>query len=336
VRSFPEPELVGEHPLIQQIRALVRRVAATDVTVLVHGDSGTGKEVVARMIHAQSARAEQPFIAVNCGAIPAELLESEMFGHERGSFTGAVASRAGLFQLADRGTILLDEVSEMSPALQVKLLRVLQEREVRPVGSDRTVKVDVRVVAATNKSLEKEIAAGRFREDLYYRLNVVPISMPPLCERRSDVPLLVEFYLERHSRRHRRTDIRLAEEVMVHLWEYDWPGNVRELENLVERLVILCDDVIRPEDLPSTVRWFTARHAALQPKLGEDGVDLDSVVDQFEAMLIRQALQRTGGSKRAAARLLGVKRTTLLAKMRRRQDLFGGTIDAGQDINVCA
>ena len=185
------PELIGEHPLLEQVRTLVRKIAKSNVTVLVNGESGTGKEVVARMLHAASDRSERPFIAVNCGAIPADLLESEMFGHERGSFTGASSARAGMFQLAHHGTIFLDEIGEMSPSLQVKLLRVLQEREVRPVGSDRSVRVDVRIIAATNKDLAQEIAAGRFREDLYYRLNVVPISLPPLRERRSDVPALV-------------------------------------------------------------------------------------------------------------------------------------------------
>ncbi|MEW6272454.1 MAG: sigma-54 dependent transcriptional regulator [Thermodesulfobacteriota bacterium] len=338
-RCPPAPQLIGEHPLMQQIRRLVSRVATTDVTVLVHGDSGTGKEVVARMIHAQSARADQPFIAVNCGAIPAELLESEMFGHERGSFTGAVAARAGMFQLAHGGTIFLDEVSEMSPALQVKLLRVVQEREVRPVGSDRSVRVDVRIVAATNKDLEREIAAGRFREDLYYRLNVVPISMPPLRERRSDVPLLVEHYLERHTRRHHREGVRVTEEAMVHLWEYDWPGNVRELENLLERLVILCEgEVVRAEDLPPALRTFISRRAIPDVKLSEAGVDLNSVVEEFENGLIRKALDRTGGNKQAAARLLGVNRTTLVAKLRRREDLFGplGRVDDDQPLQVCA
>jgi len=323
-RCVPAPQLIGEHPLMQQIRKLVDRVATSDVTVLVHGESGTGKEVVARMIHARSARAGQPFIAVNCGAIPAELLESEMFGHERGSFTGAISSRAGMFQLANGGTIFLDEVSEMSPALQVKLLRVLQEREVRPVGSDRSVKIDVRVIAATNKNLENEIAAGRFREDLFYRLNVVPVPLPPLRERRSDVPLLVEHYLERHKQRHRRKEVRITEEALVHLWEHDWPGNVRELENLVERLVILCEgDTIDVCDLPPQMRTFLSRRAIPNIQLGDNGIDLNSIVEEFENALIRKALDRTHGNKQAAARLLGVNRTTLVAKLRRREDVFG-------------
>jgi transcriptional regulator with PAS, ATPase and Fis domain len=323
------PDLIGEHPLMTQVRALVRKVAASDVTVLVHGASGTGKEVVARMVHAQSARADQPFIAVNCGAIPAELLESEMFGHERGAFTGATGTRAGMFQLANHGTIFLDEISEMSPALQVKLLRVLQEREVRPVGADRSLRVDVRVIAATNKDLEAEIRAGRFREDLFYRLNVIPVPLPPLRERRSDVPLLVEHYLTRHGQRHNREDVRITEEALVRLWEYDWPGNVRELENLLERLVILSETgVIGVDDLPPAMCTFITRSSIPDVALHDSGVDLNAAVEDFENGLIQKALQRTHGNKQAAARLLGMNRTTLVAKLRRREDLFPGALQA--------
>ena len=323
-RSFPKPQLIGEHPLVEQLRSLVRKVAGTDVTVLVHGESGTGKEVVARMIHAESARADQPFIAVNCGAIPADLLESEMFGHERGSFTGAVGSRAGLFQLAHKGTIFLDEIAEMSPALQVKLLRVLQEREVRPVGSDRTTRIDVRVIAATNKELEKQIAAGRFREDLFYRLNVVPVSMPPLRERRSDVPVLVEHFLAKLTARHGRDPMTVTEEALVLLWEFAWPGNVRQLENVIERLVILSDTgVIGADDLPSSMRTFITRGCIPEVRVSDTGVDLNRIVEEFENGLITKALSRTQGNKQAAARLLGLNRTTLVAKLRRREDLFG-------------
>src|SRR5439155_1057763 len=230
---------VAVHTLIQKIGLLVRKVAVTDATILIMGESGTGKELVARAIHAASPRADRPFIPVNCGAIPAELLESEMFGHERGAFTGAIGQRAGMFQLANGGTIFLDEVGEMSPTLQVKLLRVLQDREVRPVGADRVLKVDVRVIAASNKDLAAEVEEGNFREDLFYRLQVIPIVMPPLRERRSDIPLLTGHFLDKHNRKRSGRPARIAEEAMVHLWEYDWPGNVRELENLLERLVIL-------------------------------------------------------------------------------------------------
>jgi transcriptional regulator with PAS, ATPase and Fis domain len=294
-------------------------VAGTDSTVLIQGESGTGKELVARYIHSYSRRANNPFIAVNCGAIPPELLESEMFGHEKGSFTGAVAARMGMFQLANGGTIFLDEIGEMTMPLQVKLLRVLQEREIRPVGSDRTVKVDVRVIAASNRDLQSEVEKGRFREDLYYRLQVIPILLPPLRERRSDIPVLVGYFLEKYNGKHTSRVCKIADDTMVHLWEYDWPGNVRELENLIERLVILNDDgIIRVENLPPNVRSFISEKKIPRPTLSEEGIDLNQAVEEFEYRLIDEALRRTKGNKQAAARLLGLKRTTLVAKLRRK------------------
>ncbi len=316
------PYLIGEHPLIQKITLLVKKVAATDATILIMGESGTGKELVARAIHSASSRVDRPFIPVNCGAIPAELLESEMFGHERGAFTGAIGQRAGMFQLANGGTIFLDEVGEMNPTLQVKLLRVLQDREVRPVGADRTLKVDVRVIAASNKELAAEVEAGNFREDLFYRLQVIPIVMPPLRERRSDIPLLVRHFLEKHNRKRPGRPVDVAEEAMVHLWEYDWPGNVRELENLLERLVILSEDGrVEMEHLPLSIRSFISEKKIPRPALGDEGLDLNSAVEEFENRLIEEALRRTKGNKQAAARLLGLKRTTLVAKLRRRKGL---------------
>ncbi len=312
------PEMIGQHPVLERVRSLIRKIAATDATVLVEGESGTGKEVVARMLHAGSSRAQHPFVAVNCGAIPAELLESEMFGHERGAFTGALGSRPGLFQLAHRGTIFLDEIGEMSAGLQVKLLRVLQEREVRPVGSDRSVKVDVRIIAATNKDLQAEVASGRFREDLYYRLNVVPVTLPPLRERRSDIPLLVEHFLAKHVDRHRHTALSITDDAMVRLWEHSWPGNVRELENLIERVVILAEnEAVEVSDLPASLRARRSPSNAPTLKIEEWGGDLHTVVKNFELGLIADAMSRTGGNKRAAAVLLGVNRTTLIDKLRR-------------------
>ena len=314
------PFLIGQHPLVLKIHALIRKVAATDATVLVMGESGTGKELVARATHQLSPRADRPFIPVNCGAIPAELLESEIFGHERGAFTGAIGARAGMFQLANGGTIFLDEVGEMSPRLQVKLLRVLQDREVRPVGSDRTLKVDVRVLAATNKELQQEVDRGMFREDLFYRLQVIPIVMPPLRERRSDIPLLTAHFLEKHNGKRPGHPVQITDDSMVHLWEYDWPGNVRELENLLERMVILSEDGwIRVENLPSNLRSFISEKRIPKPSLSEHGLDLNSAVEEFENRLIEEALRRTKGNKQAAARLLGLKRTTLVAKLRRRK-----------------
>ena len=309
----------GTHPVMEKILSISQRVAGTDSTVLIMGESGTGKELVARYIHSYSRRANNPFIAVNCGAIPPELLESEMFGHERGAFTGAVGTRMGMFQLANGGTIFLDEIGEMTAPLQVKLLRVLQDREIRPVGSDRTIKVEVRVVAASNRDLAAEVEKGRFREDLFYRLQVIPILLPPLRERRSDIPVLVNYFLEKYNAKHTGRTCKIADDAMVHLWEYDWPGNVRELENLIERLVILSEDgVIRVESLPPNVRSFISEKKIPRPTLTEEGIDLNRAVEEFEYRLIDEALRRTKGNKQAAARLLGLKRTTLVAKLRRK------------------
>ena len=314
----------GSHPVMEKILSISQRVAATDSTVLISGESGTGKELIARFIHNNSRRAGNPFIAVNCGAIPSELLESEMFGHERGAFTGAVGTRMGLFQLANGGTIFLDEIGEMTAPLQVKLLRVLQEREMRPVGSDRTVKVDVRVIAASNRELAVEVEKGRFREDLFYRLQVIPIVVPPLRERRSDIPILVQHFLDKHNQQRPAQPCKIADDAMVHLWEYDWPGNVRELENLIERMVILNDDgVIRVENLPPNIRSFISDKKIPRPTLTEEGIDLNQAVEEFEYRLIDEALRRTKGNKQAAARLLGLKRTTLVAKLRRKSSSSG-------------
>ena len=309
----------GSHPVMEKILGVAQKVATADSTVMIQGESGTGKELIARYIHAHSRRSNQPFIAVNCGAIPPDLLESEMFGHERGAFTGAVGARMGMFQLASGGTIFLDEIGEMTATLQVKLLRVLQEREIRPVGSDRTVKVDVRVVAATNRDLLAEVDKGRFREDLYYRLQVIPILLPPLRERRSDVPVLVQHFLDKYNAKHGTLQCTIADDAMVHLWEYDWPGNVRELENLVERLVVLSEDgLVEVDHLPPNIRSFISEKKIPRPSLTEEGIDLNKAVEEFEYRLIDEALRRTKGNKQAAARLLGLKRTTLVAKLRRK------------------
>jgi len=309
----------GNHPVMEKVLSIAQRVARSESTVLLMGESGTGKELIARYVHLHSERSNHPFMAVNCGAIPPELLESEMFGHERGAFTGAVAARMGLFQLANGGTIFLDEIGEMSGALQVKLLRVLQEREIRPVGADRILRVDVRVIAATNRDLAAEVAAGRFREDLFYRLQVIPITLPPLRERRSDIPTLVEYFLNKELAKYPQRSCKIDNDAMVYLWEYDWPGNVRELENLIERLVVLSDDgVIRVDSLPPNVRSFISEKKVPHPTLTDEGIDLNRAVEDFESSLIDEALRRTNGNKSAAARLLGVKRPTLVAKLLRR------------------
>jgi transcriptional regulator with PAS, ATPase and Fis domain len=319
---------------VQRIGQLVKKVAPTDATILIMGESGTGKELIARAVHALSPRVDRPFIPVNCGAIPAELLESEMFGHERGAFTGAIGQRAGMFQLANGGTIFLDEVGEMSPALQVKLLRVLQDREVRPVGGDHTTRIDLRVVAASNKDLAAEVDSGRFREDLFYRLQVIPIVMPPLRERRSDVPLLIQHFLRRLNDKRAGGPVSISDEAMVHLWEYDWPGNVRELENLLERLVILSEnDHIELQHLPSQIRSLISEKKIPRPTLGDHGIDFNTAVEEFENRLIEEALRRTKGNKQAAARLLGLKRTTLVAKLRRRRGEAEGEVEGDVDID---
>jgi DNA-binding NtrC family response regulator len=312
--------LIGNHPSIVRLRELIGRVAATDSTVLIGGESGVGKEVVARAIHAGSPRASKPFVPVNCAAIPHEMLESEMFGHERGAFTGAVAPRQGLFGAAHGGTIFLDEVGEMPLALQAKLLRVLEDREVRPLGANRGVRVDVRVTAASNRDLARAVREKTFREDLFYRLQVVPITVPSLRERRSDIPMLVEYFLERLRTRQGRRNWSVTEEAMASLWAYDWPGNVRELENLLERLTVLSDrDEIDVEQLPEVIRAGIHPAGDSRPSvaLDERGVDLSAVIRNLEGRYINEALKRTGGNKQAAARLLGLKRTTFSAKLRR-------------------
>ncbi|RLA78015.1 MAG: sigma-54-dependent Fis family transcriptional regulator [Deltaproteobacteria bacterium] len=312
------PVIVGQSEAMRELFDLIEKVSRTDSTVLISGESGTGKELVARAIHYKSPRRSRPLVAVNCAALPEELLESELFGHVRGAFTGAVRDRRGRFELADRGTIFLDEVSEMSPALQVKLLRVLQEREFERVGDTRTVRVDIRVIAATNQDLEELVRQGRFREDLYYRLNVIPIHIPPLRERKSDIPLLLLHFLKAFNALRGGRVEGFSPEAMNLLMEYDWPGNVRELENLVERLVVLKGEgMVRPEDLPEKIR-----EGELIPSQrgGEKGtLNLSRAVSEFEKRLIIDALRKANGVKSEAARLLGIKRTTLLEKMKRQK-----------------
>jgi sigma-54 specific flagellar transcriptional regulator A len=317
-RSTPEHTLIGTHPTIIKLRALIERVATTDTTVLITGESGSGKEIVAREIHALSRRSMRSFVPVNCAAIPNELMESEMFGHQRGAFTGAALPRHGLFSLANQGTIFLDEISEMPLQLQAKLLRVLEDGLVRAVGSDRAVRVDARVIAATNADLMTAVKKGKFREDLFYRLQVVPIVVPPLRERRSDIPLLVDFFLERNRERF-GGQWTITREAMVSLWSYDWPGNVRELENLIERLIILNDGpLIDVELLPENLRNGCAlAENHIPAEIDEGGVDLNALVRELEGRMINEALKMAGGNKQAAARLLGLKRTTFSAKLRR-------------------
>jgi transcriptional regulator with GAF, ATPase, and Fis domain len=287
--------------------------------VLVTGESGTGKELVARALHYNSRRADRPLVTVNCGAIPEELLESELFGHVRGAFTNAVSHRQGRFALAHGGTIFLDEIGDMSPSLQVKLLRVLQERTFEPVGSSKSISVDVRVVAATNQDLQLAIREKRFREDLYYRLNVIPIEVPPLRERREDIPLLVQHFLKTMNAEKGRSVSGFSDACMERLLAFEWPGNVRELENLVERLVILRGEgEIGPEDLPPPFGSIRAPVRIDAPRLPGSGIPFNDAVDRFETDLILQALEATHWNKQRAAALLGLNRTTLLEKIKKK------------------
>jgi transcriptional regulator with GAF, ATPase, and Fis domain len=317
--------MLGEHPSIKKIYEIIHRVAATDVTVLITGESGTGKELVARAIHNLSLRAERPFVPVNCAAIPENLLESELFGHARGAFTGAHSSRAGLFQLANHGTILLDEVGELPLPLQAKLLRVLQDGKVRPIGTDHHIEVQVRVIASTNKDLAHQVEKGSFREDLFFRLQVIPLHLPPLRARRSDIPLLVNHFLDKSTRKH-GVSVSITREAMIYLWEYDWPGNIRELENLIERLVLLSDNGITDlKDLPPNILSYVSDKKCPHPTLVNGQIDLRDATEQLQYRLMEEALRLTNGNKSAAARMLGLKRTTLVAKLRRKPRPNGGT-----------
>jgi len=310
--------VIGQSNALRQVLDTVEKVADSDSTVLIRGESGTGKELIARALHFNSRRADRMLVTVNCGAIPEELLESELFGHVRGAFTNAVAHREGRFSLANGGTIFLDEIGDMSPNLQVKLLRVLQDRTFEPVGSSKTVKVNVRVLAATHQDLEEAIRERRFREDLYYRLNVIPIEVPPLRERREDIPLLVQHFLDVANQEKARRIDGIHPEAMDLLCGYDWPGNVRELENLMERLVILRGEgEIGPEDLPESIRGQRPR-APKAPPIPSDGLSFSQVVGDFEAELLLQALEQTGWNKNRAAQLLGLNRTTLLEKIKKK------------------
>jgi DNA-binding NtrC family response regulator len=313
--------IVGSSGALRRVLEVVEKVADTDSTVLITGESGTGKELIARALHYNSRRADRMFVTVNCGAIPEELLESELFGHVRGAFTNAVSHREGRFAVANGGTVFLDEIGDMSPNLQVKLLRVLQDQTFEPVGSSKTVKVDVRVIAATNQNLDDAIREKRFREDLYYRLNVIPIEIPPLRERREDIPLLVQRFLDTMSREKTGGAVStLSQAALDRICEHDWPGNVRELENLIERLVIMRGEgEIDVEDLPPVFRQSSSPLRAGAPRIPVGGLPFNEVVDRFEADLILQALEQTHWNKNRAAQLLGLNRTTLIEKIKKKR-----------------
>jgi transcriptional regulator with PAS, ATPase and Fis domain len=311
--------LVGNSPKMRAVHTLINKIANSNSTILITGESGTGKELAARAIHELSPRHEQPFVPVNCGAIPEELLESELFGHVRGAFTGAVNSRQGRFQLANGGTLFLDEIGEMSPKLQVKLLRVLQERQFEPVGSDRAVHVDVRVVAATNRDLHIAVREGRFRDDLFYRLNVLPLPLPSLREREGDIPLLVKHFVTLHGLRRGKSVTCVEPEAMAVLEMYRWPGNVREVENLVERLIVLNEDgVIRVNELPDYVIQNSKSEQSASAALPVGGMDLDRYLEKIENGFICQALERARGNKTLAAGMLNLNRTTFIERLRKK------------------
>jgi sigma-54 dependent transcriptional regulator, flagellar regulatory protein len=313
--------LVGNSQGMRTVRAMIAKLANSNSTVLITGESGTGKELAARAIHAMSPRRHGCFVPVNCGAIPEELLESELFGHVRGAFTGAVNARQGRFQLAHGGTLFLDEIAEMSGKLQVKLLRVLQERQFEPVGSDSAVQVDVRVVAATNRDLRVAVREGKFREDLFYRLNVLPLELPPLRERDADIALLIRHFLAFHARRRGKAAIQVHDDAMAMMERYGWPGNVREVENLVERLVVLNEDgTVRAADLPDYVIHNASPElqTTAQVSLPNEGVDLDGFLEKIENGFIRQALERSRGNKTLAAELLNLNRTTFIERLRKK------------------
>ncbi|MFV1952060.1 MAG: sigma-54 interaction domain-containing protein [Nitrospinota bacterium] len=346
--------IIGNASRMQEVYRLIGKVADSDSTILIYGESGTGKELIARAIHYKSSRSDRHLIPVNCGAIPEDILESELFGHEKGAFTGAMRRRIGRFELADKGTIFLDEIGDMSPALQVKILRVLQEQEFERVGGTETIKVNVRVIAATHRDLEKAVEENRFREDLFYRLNVIPVNLPPLRERKSDIPLLVNHFLDYFNQVKNRNVKYISPESIKFLSSYRWPGNVRELENLIERLVVLNDnDTIMPEDMPEKVLGVDRAglpsgglnpgdmvHGSTSSPDGRDtgtiaevvrdtirkslddipgdGIHLKRVVEEFENRLIIEVLDRTNWVKSRAASLLGLNRTTLVEKMKKK------------------
>ncbi len=325
--------IIGTSPLMVEVYTLITSVAGTRTNVLVSGESGTGKELVARALHTESERKDKPFVTINCGAIPENLLESELFGHKKGAFTGAVKDKAGLAEMADGGTLFLDEITELPFNLQVKLLRFLQEKTVRRVGGSTDKKVDIRVIAATNRDIESEVKAGRFREDLFYRLNVLGIDLPPLRKRKEDIPKLAEFFLEKYVRETGKTISRISEAALALLIDYDYSGNVRELENAIERGVALeVTDVLTAASLPPSIREFRATRAAvarpgadaLEPGgeavVTEAGLDLEKAVSEFERKIIMDALEKTGGVKKKAAELLKISFRSMRYKLSKYED----------------
>lgn len=317
-KKYKFENFIGDSLQMNKVFRIIEKVANTDSTVLILGESGTGKELVARAIHYHSMRREKPLIPVNCGAIPEELLESELFGHEKGAFTNAIKTRIGRFELSNSGTIFLDEIAEMSPHLQVKLLRVLQEQEFERLGGTKTIKCDIRVLAATNKDLDKLVEEGSFREDLYYRLKVIPINIPPLRERKSDIPLLIHHFLKMMSQTKEKHIKGISKDTIKALSNYNWPGNVRELENIIERMVILADgEQLTVQDLPEKILQEHSTDQLGHPIIPDDGFSLNNAINEYERLLIIRALEKADWVKNRAAKLLNMNRTTLVEKIKK-------------------
>jgi len=311
-RKFGFENILGHSPKLLHVLDVAARAAQSDATVLINGETGTGKELLAKAIHFNSPRSAKPFVAINCGAIPRDLLESELFGHVKGSFTGAIAHKKGRLEMADGGTLFLDEIGEMPPELQVKLLRVIQEREIDKIGSNMPQKIDVRIVAATHRNLLNMVEDGAFREDLFYRLAVIPLELPPLRERAVDIPTLVEFFFARAKEKNRRANLQLAPELMSYFSAYRWPGNIRELENIMERIVVLAEGpMVRLTDLPGSLTAVAPKDNAMQIDMPETGISLENV----ERDLIRRALEKYDWNQSQAARYLDISRKTLIYRM---------------------
>jgi transcriptional regulator with PAS, ATPase and Fis domain len=310
--------IVGECSKMQSVFRLVERVADSDSTILINGETGTGKGLIAHAVHRQSYRKDQPFISINCGAIPENLLESELFGHIKGAFTGATSNKIGKFEAANGGTIFLDEIGDMSQDLQVKILKVLEEQKFEPVGGCKSITVDVRIIAATHRDLEEEVQKGNFREDLFYRLFVIPIKLPSLRERRSDIPYFVTHFMDRLNEKKKTNVDSISKDALGVLLQYDWPGNVRELSNLMERLVVIKGEgEINIDDLPEKMKNAAPKTNFSSLEVTADGLCLSTAVSEFEKRLIYQSLEKTKWVKNKAAQLLNVKRTTLVEKIKR-------------------
>jgi DNA-binding NtrC family response regulator len=302
-------KLIGTSVPIRKIFDIIKKVADTDGTILITGASGTGKELIARAIHYSSHRSDKPLVVINCGAIPQELLESELFGHEKGAFTGAHKSRIGRFEMANGGSIFLDEIGEMSPALQVKLLRVLQEQQFERVGGTKTIHIDIRIIAATNKNLTTAINKEKFREDLYYRLNVIPIKVPTLKQRKSDIPLLIDYFLKKYQKNKEQRITGFSSAAMEAMIENDWPGNIRELENVIQRLIILCENqIVDFDDLPSHIKESRRSIQPEEEEILDKELDLQEVIKLYEKKIILEALEKSNWIKSKAAKLLNIKK----------------------------